>query len=74
MAEKEVLEAAILELYLPSELSDDELHVLVEEKMRELGVSAKANFGVAMKAVMAAVQGRATGERVAQAVKDALRG
>lgn len=74
MAGKEAQEAVILEAYVPAELSDEELFHLVDNKVRELGASSEKEFGVVMKAVMTVLDGRASGERVSNAVKKALRG
>ena len=75
MADKENKEAVILEAYLPAELGEKELLGMVREKIAELGVEhSDRNFGVIMKAVLSAVDGRAAGERVALAVKQVLRG
>ncbi len=73
MAESELTEAQILEVYLPAELSDDELHVLVKEAIRESGATGEKDFGKAMKSAQAAVKGRALGERVAEMVRGELR-
>lgn len=73
MAQKEKAEEAILEAYLPAELRDEELLGMVESKIEELGAErSERSFGIVMKAVVTAVKGRATGERVAEAVKKIL--
>ncbi|MEK7173703.1 MAG: GatB/YqeY domain-containing protein [Patescibacteria group bacterium] len=74
MAESELTEAQILEVYLPAELSDDELHALVKEAIWESGAAGEKDFGKAMKSAQAAVKGRALGERVAEMVRGKLRG
>ena len=73
MAKKEKEEAEILEAYLPAELSDDELEDLVRKAAEEQGASSAKDFGAVMKAAMALVEGRAAGNRVAEAVKKYLR-
>lgn len=73
LAEKEKKEARILEAYLPSELSDEELTGLVKKIIAEQRTSSEKDFGAVMKGVMAVTQGRATGNRVAEAVKRYLR-
>lgn len=70
MAEKEAKEAVLLEAYVPAELTDEELFTIVEKKVHE----SEKEFGPVMKAVWVVLEGRATGERVVQAVKKALRG
>ena len=68
-AEKESAELAILEKYLPAEMSDEEIEKLLAPLAQ--GVSA-ADFGRVMGAAMKAVAGRASGDRVAAAVKRLL--
>lgn len=72
LSEKEKKEAAILERYLPAELSEEELNAIVKQVITECGDLSTKDFGVVMKGVMAAVQGRAGGNRVADAVKKSL--
>jgi uncharacterized protein YqeY len=67
-------EIAILEAYLPKQLSADELAALVREAVAETGASAPADMGKVMKAVMPKVQGRAAGDAVSAAVRKVLAG
>ena len=69
----------MLERYLPSQLSDDELSALarqaVEETATELGSPpGPRQMGQVMKKATAAAAGRADGGRVAAAVKALLLG
>lgn len=69
LADKEKAELAILQKYLPAEISDEEIEKLV----RPLAAGrAMADFGAVMKDAMKAVAGRAGGDRVSAAVKRAL--
>ena len=70
-AEKERAEGEVLERYLPSQLSDDELRDLIAEVLGAGGF-AGAKMGPAMKAAQAAVAGRAEGARVAAEVRRQL--
>jgi uncharacterized protein YqeY len=72
LAEQEEAEAAIIEAYLPAELSEDELRAIVEHAVRESGAESPRDMGKVMPVAMAAVGGRADGKRVSQLVKDAL--
>lgn len=65
-------ELAILERYLPEKLSEAELDTLIEAVLADNGLSTKADMGQAMKAVNAAVAGRAEGRVVADKVKAKL--
>jgi uncharacterized protein YqeY len=73
-AERELAEGAVLDAYLPTQLSDDELAALVQEAVTEAGVSGPQAMGAVMKIVGPKVAGRADGGRVASAVKAALAG
>jgi uncharacterized protein len=73
-AERELAEGAVLDAYLPAQLSDDELAALVQEAVTEAGVSGPQAMGAVMKIVGPKVAGRADGGRVASAVKAALAG
>lgn len=66
LAKKESDELAILESYLPKQLSDDELSGIVRSAISESGASTKQEVGKVMKLVMAKVQGRADGKRINQ--------
>jgi uncharacterized protein YqeY len=72
LATPEEAEAELIEGYLPAELSDEELDALVAEALQSAGASGPQDMGAAMKAVMAAVDGRADGRRVSTKVKEQL--
>ena len=72
LATAEAYEAETIETYLPAELSDDELDVLVLAAVAETGASSSKDMGRVMKQVMAAAGGRADGKRVSAMVKEAL--
>ncbi|MBI5798548.1 MAG: GatB/YqeY domain-containing protein [Candidatus Yonathbacteria bacterium] len=72
LVDKETAEKTILESYLPAQLSDDELTALVAKGVATSGAIGPNDFGKAMKAVMALVQGRADGGRVSTILKVAL--
>ena len=71
-AERERAEERVLERYLPAQLSDEDLVVLVREALAKVGLSGKAAMGPAMKAAQSAVAGRAEGGRVAAEVRRQL--
>lgn len=66
LVEEEEKKVSILERYLPSQLSPEELERTVKEVIAELGES---DFGKTMRAVMAKVQGKAEGSSVSAMVK-----
>jgi uncharacterized protein YqeY len=71
-AADEAYEAAAIEAYLPTELSDAELSALVADAMAATGASSPRDMGRVIKQVMQAAGGRADGKRVSTKVKEAL--
>jgi uncharacterized protein YqeY len=65
-------EAALIEAYLPAQLSDDELHAIVGDAVAETGASSPKEMGRVMSLVMGRVQGRADGKRVSALVREKL--
>ena len=72
LATAEESEAEIIGTYLPAEISDEELDSIVAAAIAETGAVEMKQMGVAMKAAMAKVGGRADGSRVSAKVKEAL--
>jgi len=72
LADRERAELAVLEGYLPAQLSDDELAALVAEAVAETGADSMKAMGQVMKVLTPRIAGRADGGRVAAAVKSAL--
>jgi len=62
LASKEQAELVILEEFLPKEMTDDELKLL----LGPVAASGEANFGLLMKQAMALVKGQADGGRVSR--------
>jgi uncharacterized protein YqeY len=73
-AEKELAEREILVRYLPAPMTDEDLAAIVDGALAEGGFDAPAQMGLAMKAAMAAVAGRADGKAVSALVKARLTG
>lgn len=74
LADAEEAEAALIETYLPAELSDEELRVIVAGAVAETGATSAKDMGNVMKTTMAKVAGRADGKRVSALVQEALKG
>lgn len=72
LAAKEDAELAVLEAYLPTQLSDEELTAIVRDAVAASGAMGMQQMGLAMKAAQQAVAGRAEGGRVAAIVKQVL--
>jgi uncharacterized protein len=71
LAEPEKLELVVIEGYLPTLMSREEIEVVVKAKMAEMGVSSKAEAGKFTGAVMKDLKGKADGADV-KAVIDSL--
>jgi len=72
LAATEETELAILEAYLPAQLSDAELEAIVATAIEQTGATGMQQMGQVMKIASPVVAGRADGGRVAAAVKAAL--
>jgi uncharacterized protein len=72
LAESEQREAALIEAYMPEQLSDDELHAIVGDVVAESGAASPKEMGKVMSMVMPRVQGRADGKRVSAVVREKL--
>ena len=66
-------ELTILESYLPTQLSSDEINTIVKNKIAELGVTDKSTMGSLMGAVMKETAGRADGNTVKAAIESQLK-
>jgi hypothetical protein len=71
-AKSERFEAALIEGYLPQQLSDEELGQLVAAAVEETGASEQRDMGRVMSALMPKLGGRADGKRVSAAVRERL--
>jgi uncharacterized protein YqeY len=73
LAEKEIAEIAVLQVYLPREASDAEITAAVGAAVAETGASSLKEMGTVMKAAMAKLSGMSVdGKKVNEAVKSAL--
>ena len=68
LAAKEQTEIAVLETFLPKQLSPEELESLVRATIQEVGATDKKQMGAVMKAVQAKVAGRADGKAISTLV------
>jgi uncharacterized protein len=73
-AAAERAEEEVLGGYLPAQLGEDEIAVLVAQAIAETGASGPSDMGQVMKAVTPKVAGRAEGSRVAAQVRSQLAG
>jgi len=72
MIEKNRAEMAIIEEYLPRQLSETEIEELVRQAILQSGALSARDMGQVMKVLMPDVKGRADGKLVNQIVKRLL--
>jgi hypothetical protein len=74
LIEKEQNEIAILEKFLPDQLSGEEIEQMARAAISESGASQPGDMGKVMKVLMPKIQGKAPGDQVSQVVKKLLTG
>lgn len=72
LAQKEEEEIAIIEQFLPKQLTEEELHAKVREIIAASGASSPADMGKVMGAASKQLAGQADGKLIAEAVKKLL--
>ena len=72
LAETEQAEAKILEVYLPAQLSEEDIKVAIDDTIGELGVSGPQAMGQVIGAVKGKLGNAADGGTIALLVKEAL--
>ena len=71
-ADAEERELAILEAFMPSPLSEEEIEEIVDDVIAEVGATSMRDLGRVMADVMPQVAGRADGSTVSQLVREKL--
>jgi uncharacterized protein YqeY len=72
LVDKETAEVAVLEVYLPQQMSREELEVMVRDAVAQTGAQGARDMGKVMKALIPMVGGRADGKLISELVKNAL--
>ena len=72
LADKEKKEVAILQVYLPKQLSEEEIKALAKDIITKTGAKTKADTGRVMKDLMPLVKGKADGKRVNEVLASLL--
>lgn len=72
LVEQESQELAILEEYLPKQLSDQEVGAIIDEVIATVGATSAKDMGKVMGAVMQQLKGRADGQKIQAIVKEKL--
>lgn len=73
LVEETKKELAIVESYLPKQLSKEELEQIVVETIKEVDAKTKADFGKVMKGLMPKIKGRADGKVTSTIVRGHLK-
>jgi uncharacterized protein YqeY len=71
-AQHEERELAVLEEFMPTPLSEDELEEIIDDAIAEVGATSIRDLGRVMADVMPQVSGRADGSVVSQLVREKL--
>ncbi|MBD2108920.1 GatB/YqeY domain-containing protein [Nodosilinea sp. FACHB-13] len=74
LAAQEAEELAIIEEYLPQQLSDAEVEAVIDDLIAQTGASSPKDMGKVMGPVMQQLKGRADGGKVQALVKAKLAG
>ncbi|PYI51766.1 GatB/YqeY domain-containing protein [Paenibacillus flagellatus] len=72
LAETVKKEIEVIAVYMPQQLTEEEIHAIVQQTIQETGASSKADMGKLMSALMPKVKGRADGKLVNQLVQQLL--
>jgi uncharacterized protein YqeY len=67
--EKEVIEADVLEKYLPSKMGDEELIKIIKEIITRIGANSPADMGKVMGVATKELAGKADGKEISARVK-----
>lgn len=72
LVEKEEKELEMLQVYLPQQMSEVEIKILVKEAVSQTGAKTMADMGKVMGALMPKVKGKADGGMVSKIVRESL--
>ena len=72
LADPELAEAAVIEQFLPQQLSEAEVAVMVDKAIEATGASAMADMGKVMGIAAAKLAGKADGKAISGVIKEIL--
>ncbi len=72
LAQQEAQELAIVEEFLPQQLSDDEVAQVIDSIMTQVGATSAKDMGKVMGAAMQQLKGKADGRKIQALVKSKL--
>lgn len=74
LAQQEAAELAIVEEYLPKQLSDEEVSAVLDRVIATLGATSAKDLGKVMGPAMQELKGKADGKKIQEMVKAKLNG
>ncbi len=72
LAENELAELAIIEKYLPKQLTEEEIKKVVKESISETKAGSMKDIGILMKVLMPKLKGKADGKIIQATAKEEL--
>lgn len=72
LVNKEQAESKVLEAYLPTQMPEGEIELIVKQSIEEVGSNLRKDMGQIMKIVMENVKGKADGKTVSQIINKYL--
>jgi len=72
LVKEEEQKVEILSVYLPEQMSEQELEKIIDQVIKDANASSVSDFGKVMGQVMAKTQGKADGQKVNELVKKKL--
>ena len=72
LAKDEILQLEYLQVYLPEQMSEDEVRKVVKEVVLQLGASSLSDMGKCMGILMSRLNGKTDGKLISKLVKEEL--
>lgn len=72
LADDELFEAKVIEVYMPTLMGEDEVRKIVQEKLQAMGATGPQDMGKVMGPIMGALNGKADGKLISSIVKEEL--
>jgi uncharacterized protein len=72
LAQKEREEIEVIERYLPKQMSEDEIKIILQQVISDASISTAAEFGKVMPLAMKALAGKADGKVISAILKQLL--
>ena len=72
LADRELLEASVIEQYLPAQMSEEELETALKAIIERVGAKAPSDMGKVMSVATGELSGKADGKAISMKVKQLL--